>query len=270
MIDISYDTIYSIYSDFFSNQLNLGELVIALKVLAVSFFLLNIYTNMFSRIGTTLGQAKLPFDERKLLSSLVVVLAVVFYDKLLDVLDGLLLNFDQTYAHFSPLDFAPPEEELNDETTNEDVWATMKEAASAFLVIMSNPSHLVVLAIEGIAWMIDTAVYVVFLMERFFFIGLLKVLGSLAIVLAVFDKFRDLCYKWLKLYIAVYLLILPFFLIIGFTASIFEYFDKMVGLNSVSDFFLGSGVRSTVLIIMIWLKLRLFKKSYDMVYKLFV
>ena len=269
-MDITYEAILHLYQEFFSEHLNLGQFTTALKVLAIAFFVINVWTNMFSRMGTAIGRAQLPFDERKLLSSLFIVLAIAFYDKLLDFLDTLLLTFDTTYSHFSPTYVLPAEEEIEStEGSFIDTGAKLKEAATQFLLIAKDPSHLLVLLLEGISWIIDLAIYAVFLLERFFFIGLLKVLGAIAIVLSVFEKFRDLAYKWLKLYIAVYLLIIPFFLIVGFGGFVFDFFDKAIGYNSPENFLLGSKVRVMVLAIMIWLKLRLFKKSYDLVYKIF-
>lgn len=263
MMDISYDALLTLYQQFFEEELHLEDITNVLKILAIAFFLLNVYTNMFSRMTERFGTTKLPFNEKQILGSLVMVLVLVFYDQFLNFLDTLLLGMDEAYSKFSPLAFSPPEEEIQN-GNDMDVWATLKLAGSHFVQFMTEPSYIVLLLLKGLAWIIDTTIYVVFLMERFFFIGLLKVLGAIAIVLAVFEKFRDIFYKWLKLYITIYLLIFPFFLILGFTAFVFDAFKEN------ADFpLLGTTVQVTVLSIMIWLKLRLFKKSYDIVYKLF-
>ncbi|WP_127023488.1 type IV secretion system protein [Flagellimonas beolgyonensis] len=262
-MDISYDVLLALYQQFFEEELHLKDLTNVLKILAIAFFLINAYTNMFSKMTDRFGTTKLPFNEKQFFSSLFMVMVIVFYDKLLNFLDTLLLGMDEAYSKFSPLDFAPPEEEIKKED-EADVWAILKLAGSHFIQFMTDPSYIVLLLLKGLAWIIDTAIYAVFLMERFFFIGLLKVLGAIAIVLAVFEKFRDLFYKWLKLYIAIYLLIFPFFLILGFTAFIFDAFEQNADMP-----LLGNTIQVTVLSIMIWLKLRLFKKSYDIVYKLF-
>jgi len=263
-MDFTYEALYQLYSTFFEEELHLEELTNVLKILAIAFFLLNMYTSMFSKVADRFGSTKLPFDEKKLFSSLVMVLAIVFYDKLLNFLDTLLVGLDGAYSKFSPLDFTPPEEEITDEEEG-DVSSILKFAGAEFIQLITDPTYIVLMILKGLAWIIDTAIYVVFLLERFFFIGLLKVLGAIAIVLAVFEKFRDLFYKWLKLYISIYLLIFPFFLILGFTAFVFDSFKDQADLP-----ILGNAVQVTVLSIMIWLKLRLFKKSYDIVYKLFI
>ncbi|TXN37708.1 hypothetical protein FVB32_05315 [Flagellimonas hymeniacidonis] len=266
-MDITYESIYDLYENFFTSELNISQILNPLKVLAVVFFVLNVYTNMFSKVGTSWGQAKLPFDQNKLLSSLVVVMAVIFYDKLLDFLDTLLMGFDTSYSHFSPFHFDFPIVDPEDGGFSFGP-SIVTEAAAEFVSILKDPGHVIVLILEGIAWMIDAAIYAVFLLERFFFIGLLKVLGVIAIVMAVFEKFRDLFYKWVKLYVSVYLLIIPFFLIMGFSSFVFEFFDSSLKTNGSVDVLIGSKIRVLILAIMIWLKLRLFKKSYDLVYKL--
>ena len=263
-MDVSYDVILALYQDFFENELHLQEIVNVLKILAIAFFLLNMYTNMFSRVSDRFGQAKLPFDEKKLFSSIAMVLILVFYDKLLLFMDNILLGLDKTYSDFSPTALEFPEEEEIGADDDLGVWAWLKIFASQAVEIIKDPSYIVLKILEGIAWIIDTAIYGVFLLERFFFIGLLKVLGAIAIVLAVFEKFRDLFYKWVKLYISIYLLIFPFFLIIGFSSFVTDFFKENIEIPMVS-----SQINVVILSIMIWLKLRLFKKSYDIVYKVF-
>ncbi|MBR9855749.1 MAG: hypothetical protein GYB37_14415 [Algicola sp.] len=271
-MDASYDTIYELCNTFFTNELSLSELMIVLKILAIAFFLINIYTNMFSKVRVSMGNAQLPFDQQKLFSSLFIVLIIIFYDRLLIFLDTLLLGLDSFYSHLSPLTFAPKEEEITD-SPSFDTNSLLKLASAKFISILEDPSYIFILLLKGIAWIIDIAIYIVFLIERFFFIGLLKILGAVAIVLAVFEKFRDYFYKWLKLYIAVYLLIFPFFLIIGLSSFIYEYLDKSITEqipNKAVQLLVGDEIRVVVLVVMIWLKLRLFKKSHDIVYKLFV
>ena len=179
--------------------------------------------------------------------------------KLIIILEAINLE----YSNFSPLDFSPEEEEIVDEP-DLGIPASVKLFATQAMNIFKDPAYIFLLLLEGIAWIIDTAIYGVFLLERFFFIGLLKVLGAIAIVLAVFEKFRDLFYKWMKLYISIYLLIFPFFLIIGFASHVTNFFKENADMP-----ILGTQVNVVILSIMIWLKLRLFKKSYDIVYKLF-
>lgn len=264
-MDVSYDVILTLYENFFKEELHLQQITNVLKILAIAFFLLNVYTSMFSRMSDRFGAAKLPFDEKKLFSSLFMVLVLVFYDKLLGFLDNLLLGLDQTYNKFSPTAMEFPEEkDIEDDYGIFDGPALLKEFADEALQLFRDPTYIFLLLLEGLAWIIDTAIYGVFLLERFFFIGLLKVLGAIAIVLAVFENYRDLFYKWLKLYIAIYLLIFPFFLIIGFSGFVTDFFKENVNIPMVS-----TQINVVILCIMIWLKLRLFKKSYDIVYKVF-
>ncbi|WP_421805760.1 hypothetical protein [Flagellimonas sp.] len=266
-MDISYNVLLSLYQDFFEQELHLQEITNVLKILAIAFFLLNVYTGMFSKMANRFGTTTLPFDEKKLFSSILMVLVLVFYDKLLAFLDNILLSLDQTYSHFSPTSFSPPEQEIDEDPEMEgllDGIGMLKLFASEALMVLQDPAYIVLLLLQGLAWIIDTALYGVFLLERFFFIGLLKVLGAIAIVLAIFEKFRDLFYKWLKLYIAIYLLIFPFFLIIGFGNYVTEFFQE-----NIDIYFIGTQINVVILTIMIWLKLRLFKKSYDIVYKVF-
>lgn len=271
-MDFSYDAIYNLYNEFFTNTLLLDDLIKVLKVLAIAFFLLNVYTNMFSRIRTTMGNAQLPFDERKLFSSLAIVLLIIFYDKLLNFLDSLLLGMDSFYSHLSPLQFMPDEEPVEDESSIIGTNAYLKLASFEFLEILKDPSRIFLLLIQGVAWIIDVAIYIVFLLERFFFIGLLKVFGGIAIVMAVFEKFRDYFYKWIKLYVATYLLIFPFFLILGFSSFVYGFIDQTVEQNTpnkVVEFIIGDKISIVALCVMIWFKLKLFKKSNELVYKLF-
>lgn len=264
-MDINYESALSLYQEFFEQELHLEQLTNSLKIIAIAFFLLNVYTNMFSKLGNRLGNAQLPFDQSKLFSSVFMVLLIIFYDKLLGFLDGILLGLDGTYSHFSPTDFAIEEPELKVSEDEADSESMMKEFAADAIQIFADPTYIIFKLLEGIAWVVDVAMYGIFLLERFFIIGLLKVLGAFAIAISVFEKFRDLFYKWIKLYIAVYLLIFPFFLILGFAAFAFEFFSE-----PLKQFPIGTTpIKVVLLTILIWFKLRLFKKSYDIVYKVF-
>ena len=59
------------------------------------------------------------------------------------------------------------------------------------------------------------------------------------------------------------------FLVIGFSNTIATIISNVVTNIPIIDIFMGRGIELGILIFLIWVKLKLLRKSYDMVYKLF-
>jgi hypothetical protein len=116
-------------------------------------------------------------------------------------------------------------------------------------------------------WIGDMLIYGVFLVERFFFLGVLRVLGGIAIACSVLPKLEKWFMNWLGLYVAFYLLILPFFFINAFTNALYQHGETII--NGISPFGATSPVLLILLIFILWVKWRLFKKSSQIVLKVF-
>jgi len=270
VLDLGYATIFEIYNSFFTGDL-ISNVTYGFKILAVILFLLSVFSSMVQKMGSQYGfngEIALPYNLNKFVTSLIFVLLIAGYDKLLLFMDSLLLPLDGTFSDYTPLQFGVDESDLDTIGETKPWYSSLGEIAEIWLSMANGfGDDILFILVYGITKLIDSMIYIVFLVERFFFLGLLKILGPFAILISIFKTGGEMFWKWLKLYTAVYLLIFPFFLIMGFSNEIIEYAaTKVDGMGFVAGAF-SKGFMAAIFILVIWIKLRLFKKSYELVYK---
>ena len=69
---------------------------------------------------------------------------------------------------------------------------------------------------------LDFLIYPVFLAERYFFMGLIKIFVPLMIALSIFDKTKDYIYNVFKMYARYYLVIIPYAFVVVFANTLFD------------------------------------------------
>ncbi|PIB39066.1 hypothetical protein [Maribacter sp. 4G9] len=269
MIDLSYDFIENIFSGIFSNEAAYWWSA-SYKLLAISFFLLTFYSNVLST-RLDWGEATLPFDKSKFINAIIVILLLASYDRILILLDAILSPLDSWVNTYDSFDHELFNEEVEDAEEDLGAMAYLKKAAVLVMETLENPFSIMVKLAYVVFWFLDNLIYGIFLVERFFFLTVLKILGPIAFSLSVFEKFRDILYKWFKLYVAAYLLILPFFLVIYITNEIYRELNLKAEAMPLIDILpnIKYSVYATIIGVSFFIKLRLFKKSSEYVYKLF-
>ena len=274
IVDLGYAVILEAYTTFFSGEL-LSDIILALKTLAITLFLLSIWTNMMTKMtgkwGVDNESSDLPYNPSKLVTSLIFVLLIASYDQLLLLLDQMFLPLDAYFTASSPLGITitEPLQEQEAKLDWTDVILNLGNFMGSILSANSFGSNLISSFLYPIAKAIDSMIFGLFLIERFFILGLLKLLGPFAIAISIYKAGNEHFMRWLKLYIATFLLIIPVFLVIGFSNTIATIISNVVTNIPIIDIFMGRGIELGILIFLIWVKLKLLRKSYDMVYKLF-
>lgn len=269
MIDIGYEFIEGIFSGLFSTD-SFFWFSSSYKFLAISVFMLSFYSNILST-RFDWGEAKLPFDKSKFINTIIVVLIIASYDKVLVLFDSLLSPIDAMINTYNPLDHALFKEEVDVKTEDLGVSAALIQLANGVISTIKNPLSIITSIAYGVFWILDNIIYSVFLIERFFFLTVLKILGPIAFIMSIHEKYRDLLYKWIKLYVSAYLLIIPFFLVIYITNEMYlELYKQSDQIPLIDDLpFMKTFVYSIIVGLSFWIKLRLFKKSSEYIYKLF-
>ena len=269
MVYLSYDFIKDIFAGLGKGD-SFEWFNYSYKFLAASFFLLTIYSNMItSRFEW--GEPKLPFDQGKFFNVIIIIILIASYDYILILLDSLLSPLDAQVNKYGTVHHLLSEDDVVATTEDLSAMATLKEAAVQVIEMMKNPFGIFIKMAYVLFWFLDNLVYAIFLIERFFFLTVLRLLGPIVFVMAIFEKFRDLLYKWIKLYVAIYLLILPFFVVIYVTNEIFRQLSIQVDDASYLTFLPNVKFQTYAVIVGLsfFIKLRLFKKSTEIVYKLF-
>lgn len=265
MIDFGYQVISEIFREAY-NEVGLFWSVTFLKTMAVSLFMLSLFTDLISKVKYDFGTFQTPFSQNKLFSTLGFILIIASYDHLLLLLDGLMAGIDAKVNSYNPVVHKLTEEEIAEIDTDQAWWVYMKLFAKQATDVLANPSSIIAKLFYFVFWVLDNLVYGVFLVERFFMLFVLKLLAPIIFIMAIYDKFRHLFYKWIQLYVGFYLLIIPFFAVIWISNSIYSKLEAQTS----SGMFAAGGivVQAVVIGISFYLKFRLFKKSSNFIYKL--
>ncbi len=184
------------------------------KSLGILLFLINIIRKYqegaIRENGPTWG-----LHPQELIYNLMVALLVVFSDQILAYLDTILVSIEFQYRELAP-DLLPlqiEDEQLEEEVGFVQAGTKALSLLYEYLVTPFYPMKVLAFVLGVFLWVLDLFIYPLFLAERFFILGLMQVFFPLIISLAMYDKFREMAYRFFKLYIGVYMLVPSFFLV---------------------------------------------------------
>ena len=246
-----------------------------MKVLAVLFFLINIlkkyYEGSANREGVTWGLS--PTD---LIKNFAVVLVVLFSTEVLSAFDGILVAIEGQYRGTAP---ALLPLEMQDVTLEEDLGlidATTK-AMSLLYEFLTTPFlgiRFVAYIAGMLLWVLDLFIYPLFLAERYFLLGVMQAFFPLVISMAVFEKFREIGYRFFKLYAAVYMIVPAFFLVNIFVNNLYleittNFWPNLFGTDYGSELF-APVIELAGIGFILLLKFKLYKRATSFTFRLFV
>ena len=245
-----------------------------MKTLAVLFFLINIIKKYYEG-GANQGGLTWGLSPTDLIKNFAVVLMVLFSTEILNVFDQILVAIEEQYRGTAP---ALLPLELHRVTVEEDLG--LVDAATQALGLLyewlSTPFLSIrMLAIAGslFLWVLDLFIYPLFLAERYFLLGLMQAFFPLVISMAVFEKFRDMGYRFFKLYAAVYMIVPAFFLVNVFINSLYReinmnFWPSLFGTDFGSALFAPVVELASVGFIVL-LKFKLYRRATSFSLKLF-
>ena len=261
-----------VYKAMFAGDL--GYLVIVSKAVGAFILILSLWKSFFksfSKTGKVFSEGEEGFSPYTLFRMLGLLLLVGFSTQILDVFDSAcamvegeaLKGFNNKPDLFSvsaPTVTPPPA----NESAIDGVLRKMGE-----VVNMMNPSSWTGGAYTHITQfllrILDFLIYPVFLAERYFFMGLIKIFVPLMIALSIFDKTKDYIYNVFKMYARYYLIIIPYAFVVVFANTLFDTMTVLI--TPVSAVGPGSMAISgglmviLALILVIIIKIKLFKMS---------
>ncbi len=261
-----------VYKTMFAGDL--GYLVIVSKSIGAFILVLSLWKSFFksfSKTGKVFSEGEEGFSPYTLFRMLGLLLLVSFSTQILDVFDSAcamvegeaLKGFNNKPDLFSvsaPTVTPPPA----NESAIDGVLRKIGE-----VVNMMNPSSWTGGAYTHITQfllkILDFLIYPVFLAERYFFMGLIKIFVPLMIALSIFDKTKDYIYNVFKMYARYYLVIIPYAFVVVFANTLFDTMTVLI--TPVSAIGPGSMAISgglmviLALILVIVIKIKLFKMS---------
>ncbi|MEM7485464.1 MAG: hypothetical protein AAF348_09665 [Bacteroidota bacterium] len=246
-----------------------------MKVLAILFFLINIlkkyYEGGATRQGLTWGLT--PTD---LIKNFAVVLVVIFSTEVLGAFDTILVAVEGQYRSTAPI-LLPLE--MQDIQVEEDLGLLDATAKTMGLLyeFLTTPFLGIRFLAYGMGmflWILDLFIYPLFLAERYFLLGVMQAFFPLVISMAVFEKFREMGYRFFKLYAAVYMIVPAFFLVNVFVNELYQeitdnFWPSLFGTDFGSELFAPLIELAGVGFILL-LKFKLYKRATSFTFRLFV
>jgi len=261
-----------VYKSMFAG--GLGYLVIVSKSIGgfiLVFSLWKSFFKSFSKTGKVFSEGDEGFSPYTLFRMLGLLLLVGFSTQILDVFDSAcamveseaLKGFNNKPDLFTVSSFPVTPPPAN-ESAIDGVLRKIGE-----VVNMMNPSSWTGGAYTHITQfmlkILDFLIYPVFLAERYFFMGLIKIFVPLMIALSIFDKTKDYIYNVFKMYARYYLVIIPYAFVVVFANTLFDTMTVImtpVSAIDPSNMVISGGLMVILaLILVIVIKIKLFKVS---------
>jgi|GEM_PF-6475768 len=261
---LDYQFINNIYQKIFNSSTSF-QAIVGMKLLCAILLVVWYYYKFFASTAKK-DDTFSPLSSFDIMKGVALLLTIAFYDQFLSLLDNIFSAIEGQYATLS---VEPRLGVLNE--MSEDALEIEKpkgwEAAIIELVyslgsVLTSPLDLIFKVLEAVIGIIDYIMYALFLAERFFFIGVLRILGGLAIACAAIPKLEKWFWNWLSTYTALWLLAIPLMLGNFFTNEIYN--NMQLGVGSVLY-----GMRLIMLTFIVWLKFKIFSKSQTYIFKIF-
>ena len=248
--------------------------IAGMKALAVLIFLVNILKKYqegaVSNDGYSWGLT--PAD---LIKNFVIVLLVIFSTQILGYFDSILVSIEAAYRSTAPaliplqLQDMPIEEDISFVEAGTKAMSMLYE----YLVTPFYPMKVVAFILGVFLWIMDLFIYPLFLAERYFLLGLLQAFFPLVISMSVFEKFREMGYRFFKIYAAVYMIVPAFFLVNVFVNLLYEeintnFWGNLLGTGEESGIFAPIVQLGSVGFI-VFLKFKLYRRAISFTFRLF-
>jgi hypothetical protein len=260
-----------VYKTMFAGEL--GYLVIVSKSIGALILVLSLWKSFFrsfSKSGKVFSEGDDGFSPYTLFRMLGLLLLVGLSTQILDVFDSAcamieseaLKGFNSKPDLFTVSSFPVTPPPAN-ESAIDGVLRKIGE-----VVNMMNPSSWTGGAYTHITQfllkILDFLIYPVFLAERYFFMGLIKIFVPLMIALSIFDKTKDYIYNVFKMYARYYLVIIPYAFVVVFANTLFDIMTVIIPVPPVdpTSMVISGGLMVILaLILVIVIKIKLFKMS---------
>jgi hypothetical protein len=258
-----------VYKTMFAGDL--GYLVIVSKSIGGFILVYSLWKSFFknfSKTGKVFSEGDEGFSPYTLMRMLALLLLVAFSTQILDFFDSVCAMIEteafkgfnkkpEFLSEVKSLPVTPPP--ANESAIN----GLLRKVGEILNVI--NPYSWTGGAYSSITQfflsIIDFLIYPVFLAERYFFLGLIKLFIPLMIALSIFEKTKDYIYNVFKMYARYYLVIIPYGFVVFFANTLYETMNNVPIVAEAEGSMAVSPILIVVLslILIIVIKMKLFK-----------
>ncbi|CAK7073959.1 hypothetical protein [Tissierella sp.] len=217
--------------------INISAVLVGSKVLAIAFLLINWLKEFIERkIDPEDGEKKVfPVSLKSLAFGMIYISIIVSWIPITETVDNILGayvdSFEISEDSNSTTLFAEFNRRYDSERLNESLELPEDNSVIGLLgslvTLLKDISYgiffgIILYLVKAIAFVVNLIAYPIFHIERAFLLFLMNIVGPLVIALAAFDKFRELIYKWFKVYCAIFMTGLFFVYVNWFCEGLFS------------------------------------------------
>lgn len=266
------ELINRVFHDLFDNQLSI--FIYAGKFIGVLLFMFTVGKKLFQNFstkGVSFDKSKEGLNPYDILRAVVLLAVIVSITEILTLFDSILLLIENLGVSQYKEDLSPlalyhvPLEDPDTGSGAIDLVLRYLRKINENL----NPLSWAIKGLYIILWMVDVILFIVFIAQRFFFMGVIKLFAPIIIGLSILPEYREMSYNLGKVYLRNFLIIIPYLLVFVFANKIH---DALVaagnevggGVGSVG-MVLGAelSIRVVALLATVVIKAMLLKKSGD-------
>lgn len=273
---LSYDNITQVCNEILMDKGSLVQgVLVGAKILGVTFILLYWIIKYAEGLKNNDADKKSGITVHNILAGVVYMVLICSYNNIVDVMDRGLgayqasIDAQPSYQIYKALDeewIAEDEEEAIRNAENSSFWSASMDAMEQVAHWITNFGDiwwwgLQVLKILG--WLINVMVTPIFLLERGFYLLLMKIVFPLILALGANEAFRGWVKRWIGLYCAIFLTGLFFILAMQFCD---EAYRMIINAGGMAD---DNQAKTIIFAVVVFTKVKLFKGAIELSYKLF-
>lgn len=248
--------------------------VISGKIIGCFLIIISMYAKIFKNFGRW---DKLLIKESEghslpytLVSGLVLIGLILISTSIFTLTDNIFASIEKEFVekHMGNFElFEYMEDPYEKERENEEFSIFNIEALLSKIVMQVHKvlsgSWIISGVMSLLMFMLDSIVYGMFLCERFFVLGAIKLLSPLILAFSVFEKFRSMLYDLMKVLLRWYLVIIPFFFVNIFCGAIVKNMPAAMTqiAGETGGEILFNSSRAIFLLFIIIIKFKLFSTS---------
>ena len=151
--------------------------ITGLKVVAICAILITWYGRYLNALKNP-DNFQMPVTFKDIATAFGTIVLIGLYDQLLNYLDYFFSFIESYYTQFQvkPKHLGLTETAEVAEEHDKKWMDVLEDAGSMIVKLIRDPTYSLVLVAKGIAWFIDLVIFGVFIAERFFFLGILRIL----------------------------------------------------------------------------------------------
>ena len=272
-MSLGYEFLRELFQEF-QELVGYNWIVQGMKGICLTFIVIFFYRKFLNQLKLHKQNSENPpIRPSDIFRALLVFAMCAGYDVVLQMLDSFFIGVEDGYSTFEVHSLI---EGAQDESITEDdaaEWTDqLKEAAQVVTSVITDPFYLFVQLLNAIAWLLDLLLYAIYLLERFFVLFILKALGCFAIAAYCIEEARNWTWKWVGLYVAVYMTIIPYMFINQFANVVYEMSLEKLSeeTGGISDWGLGfNSIMVPVVLLSVFAKWKVYKKSGEIVNSIF-